>query len=76
MPLALFAAGELLEERIVNAKDTAQTGPAVAHLTGASPNYMQLAGTNIEDFDRAMRRSAVRPQRAAASEQTDAEVTA
>jgi hypothetical protein len=76
MPLALWAAGELFEERNVNVKDTVETGPAAARLTAASPNYLQLAGTNIEDFDRAMRRGVTRKKRADASEQTDAEVTA
>jgi hypothetical protein len=63
-------------EQIVNVKDKAQTGTAPAHLTGAHPNYLQVAGTNIEDFERAMRSVRADTRVSLTREQTEPEVTA
>jgi hypothetical protein len=60
----------------VNVKDTATAASAAARLVGAHPNYLQLAGTNIEDFDRAMRSTTAAMRSSAASEGTEPEITA
>jgi hypothetical protein len=43
------------QERIVKTTDKTQTGNAAANFTGSRPSYIELAGTNIEDFDRALK---------------------
>ena len=61
----------------MSVKDTAQAGGAAVRLTGTHQNYLQVAGTNIEDFERAMRSALTGSERhSAPSEQADPEVNA
>jgi hypothetical protein len=59
----------------VNVNKTAPAAAAAERRTRTQAQYMQLAGTNIEDFDRALRTVAAE-RTGAAAERVEAEVTA
>jgi hypothetical protein len=62
---------------IVNVKNTAPAAVAAERHIRAEPHYMQLAATNIEDFDRAMRSAVAASKRSGtAAEPVEREVTA